>query len=167
MSKEKIKLSPPWYNYFREVKALFGDDPDINVIFDDDNNVIKLYVENHDKADALEQILPKEKAFGAVTVYIEVIPQNKEMSKVDLFRKAFEGNPAYSYSATVDGIMSNPLHYIVFRNRVVQYWSDSLNDINGNTSTLYENIARDIFDNVDNVCFNTDTPENLAKPINN
>lgn len=159
---EKIKLSPPWYNFYREVMALFGEDPDINVVFDEDNNVIKLYVENHDKADALEQILPKEKSFGNVSVYIEVIPKNKEMSTADLYRKAFEGNPAYSFTATIDGIMTNPLHYVVFKNRVVQYWNDNLGDINGNTSTLYEIIARDIFDGTNNVCFNTDTKENLA-----
>lgn len=159
---DKIKLSPPWYNFYREVMALFGEDPDINVVFDEDNNVIKLYVENHDKADALEQILPKEKSFGNVSVYIEVIPKNKEMSTADLYRKAFEGNPAYSFTATIDGIMTNPLHYVVFKNRVVQYWNDNLGDINGNTSTLYEIIARDIFDGTNNVCFNTDTKENLA-----
>ena len=159
---EKIKMSPPWYNFYREMMALFGEDPDINVVFDEDNNVIKLYVENHDKADALEQILPKEKEFGNITVCIEVIPKNKEMGKADLYRKAFEGNPAYSFTATVDGIMTNPLHYVVFKNRVVQYWSDNLGDINGNTSTLYENIARDVFGETDNVCFNTDTKDNLA-----
>ena len=58
--------------------------------------------------------------------------------------------------------MTNPLHYVVFKNRVVQYWSDNLGDINGNTSTLYENIARDVFGETDNVCFNTDTKDNLA-----
>jgi len=29
-----LTLSSPWITYTRKVKALFGDDPEINIVFD-------------------------------------------------------------------------------------------------------------------------------------
>ena len=162
---EKMKLSPPWVTFYKEMNALFGEDPDINVTFDEDTNTIKLFVEGVDKADALTQLLPAEKTFGNITVYIEVIPANKQQSKIDLFRKAFEGNPVFSYAVTVGGISSNDYNFIVFRHKICQFWNDQMNDINGNVSTLYENVARDIFDDTKGIFFNTETADNPGKPV--
>lgn len=165
----KLRLSTPWVTLYREYEAMFGDDPDIDIDYvagDGEDPVIKLRVRGQDKADAIERLLPDKYEFGGVTVNIIVIPDNKDISIESLFRAAFEGNPAFSYAATAEGIFTNPLTYIVFRNRVVQFWNDDLGDINGNESTLYENIAHEIFDDVDNVCFCTDTPSNLGKPAN-
>lgn len=61
--------------------------------------------------------------------------------------------------ATVDGIMTNPMTFIVFQNKVVQYWNDDLGDINGNCSTLYQTVAKDVFGDVEGIFFCTDTPK--------
>ena len=82
-----------------------------------------------------------------------------------MFRKAFEGNPAFSYAVTVGGISSNDFNYVVFKNKVVQYWNDNLGDINGNESTLYQEIAKDIFEDCTGIYFCTDTEKNLGKPL--
>lgn len=164
MSEKKMKLSPPWLTFYREVNAMFGEDPDIRVEFDEEENTIKMYVEGPEKADALTQILPTEKNFGGVTVYLEVIPANKEMKKIDLYKKAFEGNPIFSYAVSVGGISSNDYNFLILRHRICQFWNDNLGDINGNTSKLYEDVARDIFED-DSILWCTDTPENLGKPI--
>lgn len=37
------------------------------------------------------------------------------------------------------------MYYVVFKNCVVQFFNDNLNDIYGNISTLYQDIAREIF----------------------
>ena len=163
--RENIKLSSPWVTYYKEIVAMFGEDPDIKIDFDEAENTVKLFVNGQDKADALTQLLPMEKEFGNVVLYIEVIPANKQPSKIDVYRKAFDGNPAFSYSATIEGIMSNPISYLVFRNKVVQFYNDDLGDINGNKNTLYQDIAEDLFENHDGICFCTDTPENLGKPL--
>lgn len=161
----KMKMSPPWVVYYRKIEALFGEDPDIKVDFDEDNLIIKLYVTGQDKADALDQLLPAQKEFGNVVVNISIIPANKKSTKIDLFKKAFEGNPVYSYAAGVEGIMTNPIYYVVFKNRVAQIWADNLGDINGNISILYEDIAREVFDDTQNICFNTDLPHNLGLSV--
>lgn len=160
--EERFKLSPPWAFFYKEIEALFGEDPDIKLQFDEDSLTIKMFVEGQDKADALDKLLPTQKEFGNVVVSIEIIPANRKETIIDTYRKAFEGNPVFSYAAGIEGIMTNPIYYIVFKNKVCQIWNDNLGDINGNTSTLYEDVARDIFDDTQNVCFNTDLPDNLG-----
>lgn len=157
---EKMKLSPPWIIYYKEIEALFGDDPDIKIEYDEDEYIIRLYVTGQDKADALTQLLPAERMFGKIKVCTIVVPANKEATKADLIRRAFEGNPAFSYAVTAEGIFANPITYTVFKNKVIQIWNDSLSDIHGNMSTLYQEIAKDIFGEIDGVFFNTDLPGN-------
>ena len=162
---ETIKLSPPWVIFYRELVAMFGEDPDIRIEYDVDENEVKLFVNGTEKADALTQLLPVEKEFGNVVLTITVIPANNTMKKIDVYRKAFEGNPVYSYAASVEGIMTNSVNYVIFKNQVCQYWADNLGDINGNKSDLYENIARDIFEDKEGIFFSTDLPTNPGKPL--
>lgn len=154
-----IKLSSPWVLYYREVEALFAEDPEIKTSLDEVTCTLKIYVDNNpDKADALTQLLPEYKKFGNIALKIEVLPSNVQtMSKMDLFRKAFDGNPAVSYMETVDGVFR--ANYIVFKNKVVQYYADDLGDINGIHSTLYQDIAQDIFGSEEGIFYCTDIPE--------
>ena len=158
----RVKLSAPWDEFYNEVNELFKYDKEVRVVFFEEQKTIKLYVDNPAKAEALQKLLPQKKEWGKVVLLIEVIPSNKE-KKTKLTRSiwsvAFEGNTAVSFIYTIDGIFSNPLTYVVFVNEVVQYFNDNLGDINGNRSTLYEDIARDVFENVDATFFCTDTPE--------
>ena len=155
-----VKLASPWVQYYREIEALFGDDPDIKVLFDEDDLVVRLLVNDHDKADALTQLLPASKEFGNVTLYISVIPNNEVAapSKISLLKRAFHGNPAFRYAASAEGLYTNPIHYVVFANKVVQYFNDDLGDVNGLCSTLYQEIAKDILGESDGVHYCTDTP---------
>ena len=50
----------------------------------------------------------------------------------------------------------NVLTYVVFTNKVVQFFNDNLNDIYGNVTTLYQEIASDVFDIESGVFFCTD-----------
>ena len=156
----KLGLSSPWVNFYRELEALFAKDPEVKVVYDEEKNDIKLYVDNLAKADALAQLLPVERTFGNITITITVIPTNKEgASKIQLFRTAFEGNGAFNYTASAEGIFTNPIHYIVFANEVVQYFNDDLSDAHGVRSTLYQDIAEDVFENHESVYFCTNVPE--------
>lgn len=154
---KKITLSPPWVTYYRKINALFGEDPKIKVSFDADKYIIKLYVEGTEKADAISNILPKEKVFGNVTVKIKVIPANlTKRNNLETFKAAFKDSPVLSYTKTVDGVLSS-VSYVVFNNNVVQFFNDDISDINGVTSTLYQDIARELFED-SGVFFCTDVP---------
>lgn len=77
MNREKLNLSAPWCTYYREINELFGNDPEIKIEFDEEEPEIKMYVRNHEKADALTRLLPVTKAFGWVELKITVIPANE------------------------------------------------------------------------------------------
>jgi hypothetical protein len=165
---EKLGLSAPWTTYYKQIKALFAEDKDIKVIFDQDSCAIKLFVEDAEKADALTKLLPVEKAFGNVTVKIMVIPANAPLaeSRASLVEKAFKGNPAVSTIFSVEGIFGNPINYVAFVPKVVQFFNDDLSDLHGNCSTLYQELAKEVIGQEGGIYFCTDVPtENVNKPL--
>jgi hypothetical protein len=156
---KNVSIVSPWVDYYRQIEALFNKDPEINVVFDDDAPEVKLYVESSEKADALMHILPTEQAFGNVVLKITIIPADEiKESKINIIKKAFKGNPVVSFIKSIEGISTNPFHYVVFRNEVVQYYNDDLSDFYGNKSTLYQDIANNIIGESEGVYFCTDKP---------
>lgn len=145
---DKIKLSPPWLEFYREIELLFGQDPEIKVEYVEEPCAVKLYVDNSEKAKALNYILPTEKDFGGKVIHIIVVPPNiiEPPDKAKMFKTAFEGNPIFSRMVEVDGVFINPIHYLCFKKEVVQYWNDDLSNPHGITSTLYQHIAQNVFD---------------------
>lgn len=153
---EKLGLATPWLNYAREINVLFKDDPEVKVEYDNEGPVVKLYVNSDEKAEALSALFPVEKEFGNVKLQIEVIPANiPPKTKLDIFSTAFKGNPAISSIEKVDAY-GQSLGFIIFEPKVVQYPTDDIGDYFGIESTLYENIARDVFEDTENVFFSTD-----------
>ena len=152
-------LSAPWVTYYRKIEALFGNDPQVNVQYDEEGLNIKIYVESGVKAEAIEKLLPTEKEFGNVKVKITVIPANNQ-SILDVFKTAFDGNPALSFVKTVSSPITGDTSYVVFANKVVQFFNDDLSDINGNVSTLYQEIAKDVLGCPTNLFFCTDNKTN-------
>lgn len=140
------KLSPPWVEYYNKLEAFFGQDPDITLEYDDEDHVISIYVEDDVKADALAELLPMEKKFGNESLIIEIIPANKEKSYIDFLQDALRGNPAFSQIIHVSDIFD--MYYVLFKNEVVQYYDDALNDPHGNAYTLYQNLAKEIFEDI-------------------
>lgn len=154
---DNVKLSPPWITYVNELKALFGKDPDITIKFDEDENHIQLLVDNSEKADALTALLPAVKNFGNVELYISVVPENLDSSYATLVKNAFKNNPVISDVSTVQTPFGD-ITYAMFRKEVVQFYNDQMDDPNGNKSTLYQDIARDVFGgDLLNTHFCTDT----------
>lgn len=158
MSMDKAKLVAPWVHYYRKIEAMFKDDPEVIVEYDNENVKVKLYVDNLGKADALARILPQKKMFGNVTLTIDIIPTNTvgKSKLIDLFEKAFDGNPIVEEFQTVSSPgLSNDVNFIVFENKVVQYYNDDAGDLHGLRSTLYEDIARELFPDVRGIYFCT------------
>lgn len=154
---EKTGISSPWVSYVHRLKALFGPDPDITIAYNStDNEIVALYVNGQEKADALSKLLPEKVAFGNVTLEVRVVPANLTQKKADLIRAAFEGNPLFSEVIQVhpDG-SSNAFTYAMFKRAVVQYWDDNLGDPHGMVSTLAQDLASELLD-TDGVCYCTE-----------
>lgn len=165
MADVRLKILPPWSIYIKKFEALFDGDPQIacNVDYAGSAPSIVLACNNGDKVAALQRILPDEIGFGNVKLKVTVdgIPSNRAFtSKVELFDVAFAGNPAYAYSLcpAEEGYQWFATTYVVFKNYVVQFFADNLNDCHGVISCLYQDIADDILtgEATQGVFYNTD-----------
>lgn len=175
MSDVRLKLLPHWTIVIRKLEALFDGDPLIacNTNFNSGNPSIVFACGNGDKTTALQQILPSEINFGNVklSIVVDGTPSNRTFtSKIELFDTAFKGNPAYAYSVcpAEEGYQWIGTTYVVFKNCVVQFAADNLNDCHGIISTLYQNIADELLTGpaTDGVFYNTDVERaNLGKPL--
>lgn len=161
-----MKLVSPWVNFYREIEALFAKDNEVKVMMDDDVPEVKIFVENARKAEAIAYLLPEEKDFGNVKLKITVVPANDGIqSKFDAIQEAFLGNPALSYVWKAQTPFGE-FDYVVFDADVVQYFNDDMRDVNGNRSTLYQDIARDVIGEETNLCFCTEAlNKDLMKPL--
>lgn len=175
MADVRLKILPPWTIMIRKFEALFDGDPQIacNTNFAGTHPSIVLACNNGDKVAALQKLLPSEINFGNVTLQIDIdgVPSNRAFtSKVELFDTAFKGNPAYAYSVcpAEEGYMWISVTYVVFKNCVVQFAADNLNDCHGIISTLYQDIAEEILtgEATSGVYYNTDVERaNLGMPL--
>lgn len=161
----KLNLSSPWVVYYRKLSAFFKEDPEVRITYDEIEQEIKLYVDNAEKAVALEKLLPHEQNFGNVTLYITIVPANKttfdsvkagNSTNLNDIIQICINNKAVVGVKVVDGIMTNRMTFVIFKKEVVQWFSDSIDDWHGLTSTLYQDLAKDIFGNIDGVYFCTD-----------
>lgn len=143
---KNLSVSSPWITYWQEIKALFGEDPDIKLDYDELKNIITMRVTNQDKADALTELLPAEVKFGNVVLQTVIIPANTgKPNKAELIERALRGNPNFSQIIHIADAYTNPFHYVMFAGKVAQYWGDNLGDPHGNVSTLYQELAKKIF----------------------
>lgn len=157
---KRVNLVTPWGEYFNKLEAFFKEDDDVRVEYDNEATVIKIYVEGDAKADALSKLLPTSKKFGNVEVKINVIPANPlDTSRISLFRRALEGNKAVADIETVSGVSSNDFSFVIFKPEVVQYYNDDLSDFNGICSTLYQDLAKELFGETEGCYFCTDKIE--------
>lgn len=163
MNNVKLRILPPWSIFIKKIEALFDGDPQIacNVNWDGINPSIVLATNNPDKAAALLKLLPEEKVFGNVTLKIGVdaptISNNAFADPKELFETAFSGNPAFKYVVTVEDYWYINFTYVVFSREVVSIEADNLKDPRGLINTLYQDIAAEIFTDVDGlIAYSTD-----------
>lgn len=155
----ELNLVSPWVNFCKEVEALFRYDSEVTVETDTANMKLKLFVDNESKASALDQLLPAERTFGNVTLKIIVIHPNKKLIAIDLFKTAFDGNGAFSGVTKACTPFGDPMEFVLFEPGVVQYYNDDIGDLNGLRTTIYQEIAKDVFGQIGNIHFCTEPIE--------
>lgn len=170
MKKNKIKLSPPWITYYHKVQALFEKDDSVIVDFDKDKCYLNIVVkEDVEKGEAIRTLLPFEKNFGNNIMKINVMTTKDEKSipTTALFANAFKGNPIVEDIIYASDIFRDNQTYIMFQNKVVQFFNDNINDYNGMCSTLYQDIAKDVFKDFVDAHYCTSTNVNKDKETKN
>ena len=157
----EVKISPPWTTYYRELVELFKKDKEIFIEFDENKNEIEITTTKYEKSLALKEVLPCEKDFGGVKLKINVVYKEPKMDAINAFKELAINNPVFKYTY-VFPTSANPVAYVVFAKEVVQYWNDDMSDPHGITSTLYENIAKNVFVDNKGIIFSTDSDKTLA-----
>lgn len=143
-----ITKSPPWETFRNMLNALFAGDADIlvsNVVDSGDNKKVSIRVSDSNKYEALKELLPEWKEFGNVQLNIVVVPANNPKSRADLYRTLFKENASVSRivdQETIPGVCST---YVVFSPKIVQFYDDNIADLNGNKTTVLEDVAREVF----------------------
>lgn len=167
-----LKLSSPWVEYYRKINALFARDPDIRIVFDEEEPKLMIYVYNDRKARAMDALIGTEKVFGNVTLKIEVIPANNKVEflstttgytkteKKNLAGALFQGNSAVKSIHDIENYFEGAVTYIIFEKEVVQYFDDNLGSYYGLKSTLYEDIAKVVLSPVAGVYYCTSNDVN-------
>lgn len=153
MTDVRLKLSPPWVTYINKIQALFDGDPQIacNIVWAGNPSIV-LSTNNPEKAVAIRKLLPEEVNFGSISLEIDVecgkkLPNLAFASNKELFETAFNKNPAFVCCVTPvqDGYWYVDFTYVIFQKEVVQFFNDNLNDAHGIISTLYQDIASELF----------------------
>ncbi len=173
--KGNLRLSSPWVIFYKEVSAFFQEDPEVTVLFNNEEPELKIQVKGNDeKAACIARFFPKERAFGNVILKCSVVGDDgqpvpdincDDKTAIDLM---FKGNGAVSFIKKVDTIFGYTIVYVVFAREVVSYYSDNMYDIYGATSTLYQDLAAEIFGQLlhgDYCSFCTDAEVSVGCPL--
>ena len=172
----KVNLIAPWNEYYEELNAFFAEDPEVTILYDEEEKNIKVLVQDTIKAEALTHLLKDEMKFGEVKLTVTVVPANEVTNGIkklvtsigfnedygEMFERALSNNGTFAYTYTIDNVMGFNAVYVVFKKKVIQYYNDNLGDLNGMKSTLAEYIARDIFVPHSGVFFCTDARNNIT-----
>lgn len=176
MTCPRLKISPPWITYINKLQAIFDEDPQIafNTNFEEGNYSVTLATNNPEKAAALKWLLPEEKVFGKISLAINIdcdkVINKAFSSPKELFETAFYNNPVLAYVVVPEGYNWVPFTYVVFKNCVVQFFNDNLNDPHGIISTLYQDIASEIFVDMPfpiggGIAYCTDVEHKIGAPL--
>lgn len=153
-----LNQSPPWVAHARKIKAIFDYDDDVDVVYDNDDLVVRLLVRGQAKADAIDKLINHEVEFGNVTLTVSVVPANGEETPASICRDAFYGNEAVNEIYTSTEGFGHDMAFVVFEPIVSQFFNDNLASPFGVESYLFEDMARDVFA-LDGAVYSTDIDE--------
>ena len=156
-----LRLASPWCECYGKIKAFFAKDDEISVVLDEEKHDVRIYVDSVMKAAALNELLKKEiKEKEATLCTVTVISPNDNavanfMSDIEKIDQAFWGNPIMK--RIEEARFPFGFTYVVFTPEVVRYYNDSLAEWDRCSSTLYQEIAKEIFEPQDGVFWTTDS----------
>ena len=170
-----MKIEAPWYAFHKKVKALFEGDKDVEVcdIYkpqegDDSYFAFDILVRKHEKFLALDKVVPATVEFGNITVGICVQDLENSFDEghpIQLFAAIFDGNPHIQDIKEVRDHTGTLHGYVRFKPEVIQFFHDDTSDYNGNWSGLAQEIAKEVFTDVNGVHFCTAPANGVDKPL--
>lgn len=143
-TKTELELFPPYVIAYNKLKALFGVDRDLNIseldtatrscIISSDKNYRKIY--------AISQALKPE--INGLTIVCKYTGEETDYART--IREIFEGN-AHLDSVRITTERDTSVKHLIttFKDETVQYAADNRFVPGGYTTTLAENLVKDLF----------------------
>lgn len=154
---ENMKYNRPDFCLANRLKAIFGDDPEVEVEYIAASEVVPsrviLKVNNRVKASAIRRILP-ERYDSGLPLEVEV----KDCSDMNgnVIVDAFTGNPHFKdYIELINQITLQEFHVCIFKEEVIKFPNDNGGSLNGYEFRLMEDLARELID-IPTLSFTTD-----------
>ena len=149
VANEAVGLSSPWATCAKKIMAMFKDDEEITVKFDETNYIVYIESVNTYKIDALMKLFKPSITFGNVTLKIEpkVINGDARKTLATRLKTAFSGNPIVSQIIEAPNPFGDEELYLLFKKEVIQFPNDDTSDYYGNFNGLAEDFARELFKN--------------------
>ncbi|MBM7692761.1 hypothetical protein JOC77_002192 [Peribacillus deserti] len=167
-----LRLSPPQFTYFNEVKNSIGKDPLVNVKeikeLPNGEYLIPVIVQGSSKARALAAILENRKHFGNIVVNTVVIVRGKTVKPLkknftprqleELFDQALNTNRYFKMAVSRSITPGTIGLFPVFSKRVIQFFNDDLSDLYNNFNGVAANVFRDVLKaEINNIPINPST----------
>ena len=153
------QVSAPWYTVHRKLRKLFKNDPEVKVSTIDDTSkeidgeyTVYISCNNYEKLSAIEKLIKTEYDFGGVRMNIKFTCENKQEDLEEMLKTAFAGNSAVTSIVSVPDFLDE-YYYVIFEDKVIQFYNDEMWDCYGNWNGLYTDIARDLFKDNPNIKF--------------
>ena len=155
--KYEVKQEAPWHDYQKMLKALFERDDEIEVgeveeVQDREgsNYILTVKVHNWEKYDAIVKALPDYKLFGNVQMEIRKIDTDRGEKGINwkkVFFTLFGDNSTIlrDVRERVNERTGVKATYVRFNAKALQFYSDSMDDYDGNTTMLAADMAREVF----------------------
>lgn len=180
INSEQLKLSPPWYTIYRDIKSTVGADSFVHVQDLKEENessyLLHIFVDYPEKAQALATVLLDQYKCGNITITIRIMdiegniyyPQeitgdDKKDQLREIVDKAFASNDLYY--GVEDGATMLTTWVVIIAKTVIQYYNDNLVDFYANNnevaSEIFKRILRMNYGENLKICITTDIDRNV------
>ncbi|WP_301170138.1 hypothetical protein [Brevibacillus nitrificans] len=159
--RAQIRLSPPEFTYFNEIRFSIGNDPLVQVEplrqLSGGDFLITIRVQGMQKARALATLIIATKQIGNLRIQVRVVtsegnrvqPITRALTPREiaaLYQTAFRTNRLFNF-AVARATISFTAVYPVFKARVIQFFNDDISDLFNNFNQVAAFVFRDVLRN--------------------
>ncbi|MFJ9498166.1 hypothetical protein [Brevibacillus centrosporus] len=159
--RAQIRLSPPEFTYFNEIKFSIGNDPLVQVEplrqLAGGDFLITIRVQGLQKARALATLIVQTKQIGNLRIQVRVVtsegnrvqPITRALSPREiaaLYQIAFRTNRLFNFAVSRASLSFTAV-YPVFKAQVIQFFNDDISDLFNNFNQVAAFVFRDVLRN--------------------
>lgn len=141
----KVGLSSPWCEFYNLLKAFFANDRSITITDEGDEKdgkyVIDISCAKVNVLASLQKLIGTQRSYGNITVEIKYISTSDAICDEEVIDAL--ADTGYLFDVQEAEIPLGTFTFAIMRPKVVQFYSDDISDLYGNTNlTAQDALAR-------------------------